>query len=104
MGRRERTRSPADRLSNGEPHQSYDAPKCVSCCKQLVDDSFAGFKQIVMDGRPKFKADPAALDAVATGQIFTAKQAVDKGLVDSWASSKTRSPATPSLRALLPIR
>jgi protease-4 len=50
--------------------------------QQLVDDSFAGFKQIVMDGRPKFKADPAALDAVATGQIFTAKQALDKGLVD----------------------
>jgi protease IV len=50
--------------------------------QQLVDDSFAGFKQIVTDGRPKFKADPAALDAVATGQIFTAKQALDKGLVD----------------------
>src|SRR5262249_37315647 len=26
--------------------------------------------------------DPAALDAVATGQVFTAKQALDKGLVD----------------------
>jgi protease IV len=48
----------------------------------LVDDTFGGFKQIVMNGRAKFKADPAALDAVATGQVFTAKQALDKGLVD----------------------
>jgi protease-4 len=50
--------------------------------QQLVDESFKGFKEIVMSGRPKFKDEPAALDAVATGQIFTAKQAFDRGLVD----------------------
>ena len=48
----------------------------------ILDDMFAGFKQVVMDGRPKFKADPPALDKVATGQVFTAKQALDRGLVD----------------------
>ena len=48
----------------------------------LVDESFAEFKAIVTSGRPKFKEDPAALDAVATGQIFTAKQALERGLVD----------------------
>jgi protease-4 len=48
----------------------------------LVDESFKGFKEIVQNGRPKFKADPAALDKVATGQIFTAKQALENGLVD----------------------
>lgn len=48
----------------------------------LVEESFAGFKEIVLSGRPKFRADPSALDAVATGQIFTAKQALDRGLVD----------------------
>jgi protease-4 len=48
----------------------------------LVDDSFKGFKEIVVNGRPKFKDDQAALDAVTTGQIFTAQQARDKGLVD----------------------
>jgi len=48
----------------------------------LVDESFAEFKAIVASGRPKFKEDPAALDAVATGQIFTAKQALERGLVD----------------------
>jgi protease-4 len=48
----------------------------------LVDDSFRGFKQVVMNGRPKFKDEPSALDAVATGQIFTANQALEHGLVD----------------------
>ena len=50
--------------------------------QELVDDSFTGFKEIVQNGRPKFKEIPAALDAVATGQIFTAKQALERGLVD----------------------
>jgi len=48
----------------------------------ILNDMFAGFKQVVMNGRPKFKADPAALDAVATGQVFTAQQALDRGLID----------------------
>jgi protease-4 len=48
----------------------------------LVEESFRDFKDIVVSGRPKFKADPAALNAVATGQIFTAKQALERGLVD----------------------
>ncbi len=48
----------------------------------LVDDSFKGFKEVVMSGRPMFKDDPAALDAVATGQVFTANQALERKLVD----------------------
>ena len=50
--------------------------------QELVDESFKGFKEIVTSGRPKFKDDQAALDAAATGQIFTAKQALERGLVD----------------------
>jgi protease-4 len=50
--------------------------------QELVDLSFQGFKEIVRSGRPKFRADDGALDAVATGQIFTANQAFEKGLVD----------------------
>jgi protease IV len=57
-------------------------PEDRKLLQTLVDDTFAGFKQIVASGRTKFKDDPAALDAVATGQIFTAKQALDRGLVD----------------------
>ncbi|MBN2024312.1 MAG: signal peptide peptidase SppA [Pirellulales bacterium] len=50
--------------------------------QSLVDDSFARFKKIVREGRPKFDADPKALDALATGQIFDAEQALESGLVD----------------------
>ncbi len=48
----------------------------------LVNDGFARFKEMVQSGRPKFKADPAALDKLATGQVFTADQAKESGLVD----------------------
>jgi protease IV len=48
----------------------------------LVDESYAEFKAIVASGRPKLKENTAALDAVATGQIFTAKQALANGLID----------------------
>jgi protease-4 len=50
--------------------------------QQLVDDSFGRFKGIVEAGRSKFSKDPAALDGVATGQVFTTRQAIDNGLVD----------------------
>jgi protease-4 len=53
-----------------------------SLLQQLVDESFQGFKEVVLTGRPKFKDDPPAFDAVATGQIFTANQALERGLVD----------------------
>ena len=48
----------------------------------LVDESFAHFKKIVCEGRPKFKKDMAALDKLATGRVYTAEQAVKNGLVD----------------------
>lgn len=48
----------------------------------ILNDMFAGFKHVIMSGRPKFKADPAALDAIATGQVFTANQALERGLID----------------------
>jgi protease-4 len=48
----------------------------------LVTDSFNDFKEIVKSGRPKFQNNDKGLDEVATGQVFSAKQALDKGLVD----------------------
>jgi protease IV len=48
----------------------------------LVDECYKDFKAIVVSGRPKFKSDQAALAAATTGQIFTAQQALDRGLVD----------------------
>jgi protease-4 len=49
--------------------------------QSLVDDSFRRFKSIVQHGRPKLTR-PADLDHVATGQVFTAEQAKQNGLVD----------------------
>jgi len=49
---------------------------------QIVDEGFQLFKETILSGRPKFEKNPAALDELATGQIFTAQQAVDNGLVD----------------------
>ncbi len=48
--------------------------------QSLVDGMFVRFKSIVKAGRPKL--DDEAVDKVATGQIFTAEQARDAGLVD----------------------
>jgi protease-4 len=50
--------------------------------QELVDDSFGRFKDVVRSGRPAFKNDAAALERVATGRIFTANQALERGLVD----------------------
>lgn len=50
--------------------------------QELVDISFARFKELVVEGRPKLKADAAALKKATTGQIFTAQQAQELGLVD----------------------
>ncbi|MBX7073437.1 MAG: signal peptide peptidase SppA [Pirellulales bacterium] len=48
----------------------------------LVDDGFDQFKEVVKSGRPRFAEHPDQLDAVATGQVYTAKQAKEHGLVD----------------------
>ena len=50
--------------------------------QQLVDDAFRRFKEVIKQGRPKFRANPEALDKLATGQLFTSQQALQHGLVD----------------------
>jgi len=50
--------------------------------QNYVNQAFGRFKEIVQSGRPKFEEDPAALDKLATGEIFTAQQALASGLVD----------------------
>ncbi len=51
--------------------------------QSLVNDSFDRFKEVVKSGRPHFREDPQALDAVATGAVFSTNQALDNGLVDA---------------------
>jgi len=48
----------------------------------LIDDSFSRFKQIIREGRPQFAARPEVLDEIATGQVYTANQALENGLID----------------------
>jgi protease-4 len=50
--------------------------------QQLVDDGFSRFKDIIKSGRPKYREDPASLETIATGQVFTTNQALANGLVD----------------------
>jgi protease-4 len=47
-----------------------------------IDEAFQRFKGIVKDGRPAFQEDDVVLDEIATGEVFTASQALRKGLVD----------------------
>lgn len=48
----------------------------------LVNEGFTQFKDVIKAGRPKFRKDPAALDKLATGQVFTSEQAKKNGLID----------------------
>ena len=50
--------------------------------QELVDQGFTEFKDAIKEGRPKFRKDPAVLDKLATGQVYTAQQALENGLID----------------------
>jgi protease-4 len=47
-----------------------------------INDMFDRFKSIVKEGRPHFAANPADLDKLATGEIFTADKALENKLID----------------------
>jgi protease-4 len=50
--------------------------------QHLIDDNFDRFKQIIREGREEFANNPEELDKLATGQIYTANEAVDNKLID----------------------
>jgi protease-4 len=58
------------------------SPEDREILQRYVNISFERFKDIVRGGRPRFVDDEASLDDVATGEIFTAKQAKERGLID----------------------
>jgi protease-4 len=69
----------------GSPTRKLDAKQQEeehALLKGLVDDSFVGFKEIVLASRATLRNNQALQDVVFTGQIFTAKQAQQNGLVD----------------------
>ncbi|MFN0020580.1 MAG: signal peptide peptidase SppA [Pirellulaceae bacterium] len=57
-------------------------PEHRQIIQSYVNETFDRFKSIVKEGRPKFSKDSAALDKLATGEIFSADQALKSGLVD----------------------
>lgn len=50
--------------------------------QRLIDDCYARFKEVVLSGRPNYRGNDEQLAAVANGQIFTAGQALERGLID----------------------
>jgi len=50
--------------------------------QEHINHMFVRFKDIIKEGRPAFKDDEAALDKLATGEIFTSQQALDNKLID----------------------
>ena len=72
---------------------THPRKKMLSMSKPISDDdrlvldeylqtAFDRFKDIVKSGRPAFREDESLLDELATGEIFAAGKAKDKGLVD----------------------
>ena len=51
---------------------------------EIMDDSFTRFVEIVAEGRKSLDVETVRTE-LATGQIFTAKQAIENGLVDEIA-------------------
>ena len=47
-----------------------------------IDAMFERFKSIIKEGRPVFQKDGEALEQLATGELFTADQALKHGLID----------------------
>ena len=58
------------------------SPEHRTIIQSYVNESFGRFKDIVKSGRPAFRKDGEALDVLATGEIFSADQALKSGLVD----------------------
>src|SRR5690606_22153664 len=49
---------------------------------EYLQESLDRFKSIVREGRKAFAEDPAKLDVLATGEIFSANKAKANGLID----------------------
>jgi len=47
-----------------------------------ITDMFDRFKAVIKEGRPHFKDNPAELDKLATGEIFTSEKALANKLID----------------------
>jgi protease-4 len=76
-----------DSIASGPNKQLLSMTKALSpeqreLVQGYVDEAFARFKEIILAGRPALAANPEKLDALATGEIFSAAKAKQHGLVD----------------------
>lgn len=76
-----------DSIASGDRKQMLSMTRKLSddhrqIVKEYIDQAFTRFKSVIKDGRPKFEENPALLDELATGEIFSAVKAKEKGLVD----------------------
>jgi protease-4 len=68
----------------GSPFKTM-TPEEKQIFQDLIDDNFKKFKEVVHAGRSNFEKkgdEPDPLDKLATGQVFTAHQAKENGLID----------------------
>ena len=77
-----RFRPQATVQGDGHDHPPHDPQEEREIFAALVKESFEQFKDVIRSGRPKFQKDPKALDDLATGQVYSADQALQNGLVD----------------------
>ena len=75
----------SDSLKTGEFKDSLNpfrdlTPREIEVWDKILDDSFGRFISVIARNRPLL--DATAVRALATGQIYTAKQALENGLVD----------------------
>lgn len=54
----------------------------ISVLTEYLDTAFDRFKEVIREGRPTLRDDPAKLDELATGEVFAASKAHRLGLVD----------------------
>jgi len=69
----------------GSPTQKLSpemAKKERAILQGLVDQTFEQFKEVVSEARPQLANNKQNFATATTGQVFTAKQALDLGLVD----------------------
>ncbi|MDX1946042.1 MAG: signal peptide peptidase SppA [Pirellulaceae bacterium] len=76
-----------DSIASHERKQMLSMTKPISdehraLIQHQIDQMFGRFKSIIKEGRPVFKGDEAALDKLATGEVFSADDAKKYGLVD----------------------
>ena len=76
-----------DSIASGERKQMLSMTRPITpdhreLIEGYINESFGRFKEIIKEGRPAFAKDASALDQLATGEIFSADQALKQGLVD----------------------